>query len=847
MKFTVNKLSPKLAEWEFNGDKISGQLKPSAKLFAFAGKHGLDANLMVEEAKKACKSKPKTGRPTQKRQPVVFKVRPINANSSANKEAQKDDPIEGFREALGLYPDCESVISWKGLKSLALLDVDYHHCEPPPRHRALALLSKLRPIPFCSWISHGCGLHALYHAQGGLDAEEVAACAAINIKSLSPQSAPEVISITRHPYHGRVKNGVTQTASPLQWRPQSLDAMVSQWRGGDEDSVSDEDVAEWLLNSGMSMDGRYPHTMCPYDPCTGKGNDPVVVTDTGILCHRCRGTDHSSRGFSPWSKLIRGRSVSRIVSCAKRFTPWDHAKFVVNEDYGDRISKRLLEKVYVALCKSIHGADHPNIWRISDSFQCVRSSANTWIDSDTFEPISPPPKPGRLQDMPGCRKAWKDEAGEWETAIDAKEIDKLSTNQKLVGWPGIIPIRGIKVWGRYLPYGDKRFVRGVIHDDTQWPQPKYLSEGDRLSEEECEKHIETCFPEINVDYLKLLIVARGFAESGTGKVPIIVSTGPSGAGKSIVCLLAASILGDHMVKVPKGNYQETVGYSAYQGGFLLLDEFAKGLAGDSLRKKFDFLLEIDRDFSFRQLHVGPVTARINNVILVANNAYDAGLFDHKQICRRAVHVGLNIEPEKDWATTCGTGDVRLWRRETYNQRVADSFLSYIVDDYFSDIDAASKGRLSFVEAAKEVGFGLLLDSQEKDVFEGMDTDDVIREFFVALQRCEDHGDHVVKYKGRGWRVFNINDTNHEAAKLWRELCDDPTDREKKKVSMKLSERDLSKVLGVSLTKKEESVKFHVRLVGQKLICKFQHKFGTGRTDYRTNGDIETSFKIKETP
>ena len=847
-EFTVKRTSEKSAVWDVDGDMLVGQIRATSKLYMFAGKHGIAAGELLDAARAApieAEKPKKAEEEAEEAEPIEFRVRPIHGKQDTIKRVVHHDPIEGFRTALELYSDCESVIDWKGIDRLAMLDVDYHHCSPPERHRAEALLAGLRPVPAIRWVSHGGGLHAFYHAQSGLTAEEIAACAAINIKAASPQCSAEVITITRHPYHGRTKNGEWQTCSDLTYAPQSLDAMVSQWKGSDEDEVSEEDVQEWLLNRGMSMDARYGHKSCPFDPCESPGNPPVLVSDTGIYCFRCAGTGHQSGGFALWSKLIKGRSVNRIVEAVKRFVPWDHAKFIVYEDYGERIAPKLLRLVYTALAKAIHGADHPNIWRIRDDYQCVRSAANTWLDSGTLEAITPPPKPGRLQEMPSCRKAWKDETGQWQNYPDAKEVDKHATNQPLKGWPGLIPVRGTKLWGRYLPYGDRKYVRGLIHgDDESWPRPKYLPAGaSRLSEEECERHIDKCFPEINLDYLRLLLVARGYAESGTGKVPILLATGPSGSGKTLTALLAASILGDAIVRVPKGNYQETVGYSSYRGGFLLLDEFAKGASGARLRNKFDFLLEIDRDFTFRQLYVGAVTTRINNVILLTNNAYGEEVMEHEQFGRRAVYVDLTRKPDADWSQTCGTGDVRFWRRDPHNQRVADSFLSYIVDDFFADISAAKKGQLLFTDAAAELGFRLLQDSRERHVFEGMDVDEIIRDFFKAVCNCPDAGDRVAKYKGKGWKEFLIAETDHEAAKIWRELCDDAGDKDGRGSSIKIAERDLSKVLGITLDKSHETVKFFCRRMGKYLLCKFQHQWGRRKQDWRANADIETDFNV----
>ncbi len=837
MEFTVERLSPRRARWSVGNDTIQGNIEQTNKLMLFAAKHGLTPSELVSRALASPPPSTRAAEPTPvvRTEPLRMRVRAIRAPSSDAIDVEGGDPIKAFQDALRFVRDEQSVIYWKGTKNLALLDVDFHGTTPPSRTLALTTLVKLRPVPFVSWVSHGGGLHALYHPQAGLDADEIAAAAALSIRDLLPTAAIEVISVTNHPIPTRTKNGVKQRCSELSWQDQTLDGALRQWMGTeDEDSVDEEEIEDWLDARGMQIDQRYNHTFCPFDPSESGGNDPVLPNEQGVTCFKCYGQGHSSGGFQPWSKLIHGRTISRILSSARALVPWEHARFVIAEDYGRRFSPGLLKRAYFALAKLVHTPEDPRLWRLRKEYGCVRGSGGLWLSSSTLDPIQPKVSEYRLKEMPSVREAWEDEAGEWQERVSGTLLDRHLTNEPIPGWPEVVAVRGSKMWGQYLPYSDPNKVRAQITPEGTKHPARYLPEKRRLSEDDCEEKLLEAFPGICLPYLQLLLVARGFAESGKGMVPIIVSVGPSGSGKTQTAALAATICGDVSTRVPRGNWQESFGYQSKKSGIVILDEFAKGKKGDKLRQAFDFLLEIDRVYAYRRLYVGPTNDPILSAIIVTNNAYGPEVLEHAQVARRVVYVRLPTQPRVDWQVTCGTGDIRRWRDGDGNAEVCDSYLSWIIDRFFSDTIAASEGTLSFFDAAEELGYPRLRDSHDQSVFEGLGVEDQIREFFTAV--CALSEPQEGKFKGRGWRALPLDDQENDATKAWKALCDDWSSPSGRLTSTKIDERDLSRVLGVELGGPRETVRFYSTRRGRTLLCKFQHE--RTRKDYDANEAIK---------
>jgi hypothetical protein len=125
------------------------------------------------------------------------------------------------------------------------------------------------------------------------------------------------------------------------------------------------------------------------------------------------------------------------------------------------------------------------------------------------------------------------------------------------------------------------------------------------------------------------------------------------------------------------------------------------------------------------------------------------------------------------------------------------------------------------------------------VFAGLRVEDMIRTLYLELQRLPDPGKEYAQFRGRGWRVVPLDDHEHPATRVWQELCDDWRDPDGRGSSIKINERDLSRVLGVEL-EPAQSVKFFAIRRGSKLFAKFAHQ--TSRKKYLVGADMKVDLE-----
>lgn len=744
-------------------------------------------------------------------------IRPTMAPASKGTELEFDDPLVAWQESLKHYADTYSVIQWSGRDRIALLDVDFHLHEPPPPSRVEAVMRRIRPAPHFFWRSHGGGMHLLYFEHEGFRADELASAAALAALDFCPTATVEVLSITTHPHCQRVKNKVPQRCGDLTRGAATVKGSLASWIGSTYTEVDEAEIEAWLDRNGLEMGERAEHNRCPFDTTRSDGNPCVEVKEDGILCHRCKNTGHISKGYSSWDKLIGHQRQNRIVECAELLVPWDHAGVIVENDFGHRAAPGLALNAYVALCKILHAPDDPRIPRVRTPFLAIRGSGDVWLDPVKLTPITGGLHASRFVENPYCMWASKD-GGMWETGPVMLKVDQCQSNNRLPGYLPVLPVHGGRLWGRFLPYPNEDLVH-AIRVDPEVGSPKYLAAKDR--DPDAWAYLEKCFPGVNMGYLKLLMVARGHAESGAGLVPMIIATGVSGSGKTGTAEIASAILGDRADSVDSTGekFVENFGTAAMgAAGIILLDEFAKDLHGQALRHRFNFLLSVTRAYRHRVLYAGWTTVPMRSAILVANNFYTAPVMENKQIGRRCVYVHLPREVPQ-WDMTCGSSSISRWRLD--NPVVCDSIYSEIVDEFFTSVQGAAEGKLSFRQAAERCGFKLLQDSEGATEDEGVKTHHLVQELFDLV--CELPA-APARWRGRGWKVFEVDD-NSDIGKVWRELRDNGEGAGAGS-SMIISERDITSILGTKHIGTLPVV-LKTSLHGRKLGIKFQAGRGSG--------------------
>ena len=818
MNFTVEPTGKNRCCWTVEvttqGDTVkvyhTGQAKLSSRLVSFASKHKLDAHEMVKVGQRILQEqKGASDGPTK----LWGRVRAIEDKDSEAISVTSDS-VRGLLAKLSTHKaSVESVFKFGPVRSIAALDVDYHHTTPPTRPECLRLCAMLQPRPVAIWVTHGNGIRAVYEATATHDAEEVAACAAIFMKQLDPRCKAEILDTSRHPLSVRTKNGTEQRCSPVNYAEQDIDGLRGLWTGESTGTATADQIDEWLTERGMTF-GRHDHDKCPFDNSEMQtGAPPVLVTPDGIKCFKCAGQGHPTNGYITWDRLLTGRTTPRIVDCAKNWIHWEHAKLVMLEDYGSMgLGERILRKAYSSLLKLLHDHDDPRLKTVFRPFGLVRSAQNTWLDPLTLNQILPAPKQGRFQRHPACTSAWLDEDGAWQKLADQCEIDKFCVVQKLPNWPGVKAVRGFRIWGKHREYANRDEVRALAEPRFK---PRYLSESQRAPSAEIDRELRRCFPLINVDYLRLLIVARGHAEYGKGRPPIIVATGPTGCGKTQTLELAAHIIGETVAELPKdAKFEIGMGQSFLKGGFVLCDEYAKNPQWTPAKRssEFDKFLPINERFSYRELYVGVISVPVNSAIVIANNAYGAEVTEHKQFGRRAVHVALNrsVPADKDWTLTCGTGSISEWRSNERNAYIADSLLSELIDMFFAPGVASSYA--TFEQDASVLGFETYAASRNDHGVQSNDVD--IREFFRLV--CA----HKFESKRDRQKIIDLSQMDLDIVVAWGNICDRDHRGQVLGSSMKLSESSLVDVLGVECGP-DEGIFVSSHRKGSRLYVKFK--------------------------
>lgn len=703
-------------------------------------------------------------------------------------------------------------VEWDRADLLAVLDVDWHGAPAPAWPVLEAALLSSGVVPAAYWRSRNGGLHAVIESADGLRADELAAACAVGLleaPALADCTGVEVISRT----------GVPPADAPQSWQPQRVGELLRSWQRRELDQPSAEEIEEYRSSRGwLGRDAT--HDQCPIDPKRASaqaGRRPVFFGERGVTCLSCSARGIRPGGFVPWAELLRGQSKpNRILTCARALTCWSHASLVLAHDIGPRLPAHAQRLAYTALCRILHGADDPRIARLSrsDDGDFVRG-ISCWLDPRSgYAPVKPDPAYLRL--MPSNTFV-KDDG---EIGIDATAISRCSATGEVPGFPPIIPVRGVQLWGAFNAYPSIAHALRVPHYSGSAPAPRYRS-ADSYDREGAWAELQGHFPGLRRDYLTLLLVARGYAESGAGRVPRILATGPSGSAKSTTVGLAAAIVGDTCEIVPDDprTFRETFdNAAANSAGWILCDELAKPqpkrLVSRRSSSPFAIFLPLEqRNYTARLLYIGPIRTLMQSVVVVTGTQLPDGMSEDRQLARRFVHVRLPGKVPVQWDAACGFGDAARVREHLAD--ACDAIWSGVVDDFFVD------PLPTFEDAARQLGFGLLQDTQDDEAADGEDGLSVVgrvRELFDLLCSGEGSAPPPARAEAAGRRRYDFGG-EQRAAQLWRELCDDAADSELRYRSERVSELDLRQVLGVTRWP-GEAVWLEIRGEGRAVYLRF---------------------------
>lgn len=704
--------------------------------------------------------------------PFCLTLRGIYQAKAEGQVFTNETPLVAFQDALAIvdHPFAEPVIEWSDPRQLAVLDVDYH--EEDLDHRPDAphlqrLVEQVRPQPSLWWRTHGCGLRLVYVAQQGFLAEELAACATLSLRALDPAARVEILVRTRHPAYPR--SGYP-AAGPVTIGHATVEiGALARVLGKEVDGVL---VQEWLDEHGLEFGKKYIHDRCPVDPGAVSHGEPVYVGETGITCFKCEasGLTCGSRkpGCFPYAALISGGLSQRIRTVVQHCTHWEQAQHLLAEELG--ITGDMAKRCYAALLKVVHGSGDPRVQQALDRGKGLVRSDGYWVTADLTRAHNKDGLVERLKVLPAVQKRIS-VGGHEVFAVNEEKlgifrgVDDLSE----FGYPRVQPIRGMKISGHWQARRDPRVVQAVVLPDflrdesMRLFRPQYVPLKKRMALEKAEEIISRSFPGVNHDYLKLLIAARGCAESGTGQPPMIAVDGPSGAGKSTTVGLAAALIGDQHQNVPwtpnLEHFLQKMYEASLNAGLVSSDEIIKlaSMHGDVL-VGLSALLSFTEKTLIRKLYTGPVSVQQVPALVITDIAFPRELFCDEQLGRRHVHV--HLDRKVDWQKTAKA--ISRWRAlSCEHAEAANAIVSHIIDRFFADESPAV-----FDDIAHALGFELL--NQGGDT--GLDPKDDLLALFVACCAPEAIAAPTSTWKGKGWKLIK-RDGMDALSQRWLTVCD----------------------------------------------------------------------------
>jgi hypothetical protein len=701
---------------------------------------------------------------------------------------EDSDPRKAFEQALAKkdYGPPEPVITWQGKDEIAALDWDWHGGQKPNRSNVEGDIRRLIMEPGYSWSTHGGGARLIYFGTPLLTAyEQAALCIATVGEAFRLSDEPEINTTTRHPEYprgdercGYVTRGWTD-----------FDRICKRLFGNkytdDDDPRQAALWEEWLEEQGWEKGQDLEGKCCLIKPDHGEDGKKCVWVSTesdGIYCHKCnaRGRCYPGverPGWVPAALLVdshRPQTVNLLRDCVKRLTHWEQAQYVLQSEVGpvreQKVCYRALLKLYHL--RDLMGDDEETQKKreavgkqINKTF--IRRSmirrAGYWAEGDLITIIGSQGLRDRLQALPATQyldgESFKTDRSVLGEFMGAGDLTPL-------GYPPIVLIPGADMaedvrpaTGRiYVPRPmDPPFQRvKVTAEDLQWAEYVILRS----------------FPGVRFDVVRLLLAGIGFAQrDDVVYPPMIYLYGPTGAGKSAHVFLAAELAGAYRDDCE--DIQTTFNPDIerlqrdYNVHFPLcfIDEMKPHHSVEEVREA---ILSLKKGKSVHKLHCGPSVIGQSAAIVMADIDLHPAMRDG-QLARRivGVNLGSGIRGRGDnWEKSCG-GNIAGWRKRCplENTKAANIIISDVMDRFFNVPRGYTMlgGRYpsidgSFADAARSLGFNLLIDYKDPD----FDKDADLKELFRVVCAQDDFQDG--NFKGKGWKVFKTDDACHNDLK-----------------------------------------------------------------------------------
>lgn len=631
--------------------------------------------------------------------PFVIHVRNLDQVRQHGQAYTNEQVEQALREALtatlGNTTAREPILEWMDKDRLCCLDIDYHDLEMgdrPDTAELTSIVDRIKPQPLAYHASHGRGCKLYYLAKPGFTATELAAVAGISWITIDPRATFDLIKSTRHPCYPRSRD---DTAAPCN----GIEDIAFLYGTGDLATVRKllladveyNDVEEWLSDKGWSIGQTLQHKDCPIHP-TDDPKENVFIGDKGVFCHRCyaRGYGGSTPGFVSYASLV-GTVDSRLTTMVKHFCHLTHARIVLSNIYCN-VPLKLLDDVYCVMLKVVHGPEDQRIPIAMKSGVGFVRIKGQWVTEDGRESLTDS-KMSFINSLPATKYVVRGGKEAGKLMPDVNKVVAFSNAGDLqdYGYPDVSFLRGCKIYGQFQSYRDNENVKVVIRSEFKNNVPQYIPLSRRMPIEDAWRLVESEFPGVDRNYIKLLISAKGASEGRLAQCPFLLVCGPSGAGKSTTVHIASGICGDKadepIFTANVERFRQSLMDSAKNSGFVCINEVFKMAehARMSYTQALDPMLSLTEDSRSHVLYVGSVAFGRLPVFVCTDINVPQEVEADRQLARRFTFYRLNNE--NFWQDTLVRKQIRPHelRLLSYDHNAAcDSILSSIIDEFFQE-------------------------------------------------------------------------------------------------------------------------------------------------------------------
>lgn len=588
----------------------------------------------------------------------VLRVGPMRARRDSFDCLENPD----LYELLNRDMPVDTVIEAEPGVQISIVDADTHHWRDAPGHDQLwQHMIGVHPPPDATWASHGNGLKLVYFGPFHKDRALAAAF------SLPSAFHVELLTHTRHP---RSVSSQHQGAScsRVEFFCNDVDAEFVFRAVGPLTPDQRGDALEAL---GMQDGGRYDHDRCPIAP--GARSDArgcVVGLDAGVYCHRCAGrrnryAPNLPPGFLPFSAVV-ANGGSQLDTLAGHFVHWTHPRLVLRHQFS-HLAASLLEQAYRRTLQSRWGSNDPRVSAVFNPDLDFVWGDGIWLDSTSLQPTQV--DNDAANGLPYVHDVVRNTNGRPQVAVAPVRRAQVK-HRTPQGYPPIRPIRDI------ILDRDHSAIPVIVP-----PEPRHPIEllDDPLPIAEANQQLERFFPRLSTRYLHACLAAAICADARRGQPPMLVCTGPSGSGKEQHIRLAASFLGEDIVKLAltedDEKFMRNIGMAVSAGRrFLVFDELGKVRRLSGMSR---MLLQISGNIVWRPLYQNHyVHTQVRSAFFFPCVRFPETLTTSQEFCRRTRRDHLHHRVP-NWGETSG-GDTGEWRDRTAdNAHIANSILTHV--------------------------------------------------------------------------------------------------------------------------------------------------------------------------